>query len=114
MKHITQVLNEIDKGRFAAEVSRATVELVTAIRATRKKGSVSITLEITPDKHDENAVEVKPTFVVKVPRPTGRPAIFFVNEHGDLVRENPNQGEMELGGGSKVASINQAKAASAS
>ena len=86
-------LVEQRKGRLHAEASDGFRELVAAVRDTRMKGSIVITIEVKPTKGDHLAVTDK--CVVKIPHATGE-SLFFVDRDGNLSRSDPNQPELPM------------------
>jgi hypothetical protein len=83
------VLQELDKGRLHAELSTQLQDLIAAVVDTRKAGSLTVTLKITPDRA-EGMVRVAAGRTAKVPQ-RDRESLFFVDAGHNLVRDNPNQ-----------------------
>jgi len=96
-KPITNVLGEIRGGVFANEVSQQLSDLVERIQESGKKGKISITLELIPSGSQNRIITVKPACVLKMPaKPeVEEPTVFFA-QRGDLLRQDPNQGKLEL------------------
>jgi hypothetical protein len=96
-KPITNVLGEIRGGVFANEVSAQLSELVERIQESGKKGKLQITLELIPSGSGNRIMTVKPTCAVKMPpKPeTDEAQVFFV-QRGDLLRQDPNQGKLDI------------------
>jgi hypothetical protein len=91
-KGIVGVLSEQDKGRFAADCSKALEELVAAVRATTKAGSLTISIKIAPaSKSSAEAVFVDATITAKVPTEERKPTLFFTTESNQLSRYNERQ-----------------------
>jgi hypothetical protein len=65
-------------------------ELVVACRETGKKGTLTIKIEVAPQK-DEVTMLVTGDVVAKPPRHTSKPSLFFPDEHGNLLRNDPRQ-----------------------
>lgn len=95
MKLITQILAEIRGGVFVNEASKELTELVDRLAQSGKKGSIAITLEITPSGRDNRIMTVKPKLSVKKPAApeTDEASVFFASR-GDLVRDDPEQRKM--------------------
>lgn len=90
----TDIMSQI-RGGFALTVAgRKLEELTKAVRETGKKGSITFTISVEPDKVDENVVNVVPKIVAKIPEKGFTPGVFFVDENGKLTREDPRQLEM--------------------
>lgn len=94
MRPITDVMRDIRKGRAVDEASEQLAEVVRAVQATGKAGSVTIKLTVEPKPGEGDAFVIKPEVSAKIPRPKLPDAIFFATDDGDLVREDPNQREM--------------------
>lgn len=92
----TAVLNEIRHGATVTEMRDELAEVVKAVIATEKAGSVTLTLNVALADSGE-AVFVADKITSKVPKPTVQPSLFFPDAKGDLTRKNPRQ--MELGDG---------------
>jgi hypothetical protein len=91
MRLITDVLRDIRRGRV---VDAATLELASVVRdakATGKPGELTIKLKITPDKADPDVIRVSAEVKGKSPRPDLPDGMFFTNEEGDLLREDPKK-----------------------
>lgn len=91
-KPITDVMREIRGGVFANEASAQFSELVARIQESGRKGSITITLDVTPSGAHNRMMTVQPSIKLKMPaKPeTMEPSIFFA-VRGDLVRDDPDQ-----------------------
>lgn len=96
MRLITDILREIRRGRPVEEATNALADVVRAVDETGKKGSVTITLAISPSKH--GGPEKTLVCEVKAKKPIAEiaPAVFFSDADGDLHRVDPNQEEMSF------------------
>ena len=97
MRPFTDTLRGIRSGRVIDEATAKLSLVLQHVVETRKPGAVSITLTITPDKTDRNAVKIGAKVSHKVPNAELPDATFFVNfeEEGlDLSRHDPTQREM--------------------
>ena len=101
---ILHLLSQI-RGGAALEYAGEELSLVAeACRQTGLKGSVTITIEITPDKGDPTILELRPSIKSKLPqRPFGRGIMFYDDASGELTREDPRQLEMKLEREEKLA-----------
>lgn len=88
----TDVLREIKAGDLVDDASAELARVLLAVVANGKRGSLTMTLTISPD--GANAVTIDGEVKVKVPKPAIGKAIFFVNEEGDASRRDPRQREM--------------------
>lgn len=75
------VVNEAD-----AELAK----VLDAIRNTGKKGSISVTLTITPNKGDDQIKELTAVIKAAPPRSIPRPTMMFEQHDGTLGRQDPN------------------------
>lgn len=90
MRAFTDVLRDLNEGKFADECTEALQEVVSSAMSTGKGGALSITLKIKPGKGG-NVMQIEHGINVKSPefeRPTD---YMFATTNGDLVRESPNQ-----------------------
>ena len=94
-KLITQVFGELQGGLFVKQASAELNELVDRVRETGKKGSISVTIEITPSGKENRIMTVKPKLTVKKPPApeTDNASVFFA-VRGDLVRDDPEQRQL--------------------
>jgi hypothetical protein len=91
---ITGVLSDQGKGRFAAEYNRALEQLIAAVRATSKAGSLTIAIKIAPaPRGSAEAVFVDAAVTVKAPTEERKPTLFFTTETNQLSRYNERQRE---------------------
>lgn len=94
MQPITDILRQIRKGKVVDQASRLMAELVRAVDETGKKGTLTIELEVKPDKDGGSMKVIAAKIKVKKPLEDLPDAIFFSDEEGDLHREEPRQGKL--------------------
>jgi hypothetical protein len=80
-------------GRTEEELSAEFHTLLDAVRAHGKKGQMTITIVVEPPA---NGVESAPLPIgvesaVKAPKPTPVKSLYFLNDDGQPVREDPRQ-----------------------
>ncbi|MFF9200002.1 hypothetical protein ACF09L_32825 [Streptomyces sp. NPDC014779] len=85
-------------GRTDEELSREFHQLLDAVRAHGKKGSMTITIVVEPPA---NGVESAPMPIgvessVKAPKPTPVKSLYFLDDEGQPVREDPRQLAMDF------------------
>jgi hypothetical protein len=88
----------LNRGNFVIECGRELQELTDAIVDTGKKGALVIKLEVTPSGLKEgrvNQFEIRPDVSINKPKHDQGKSIFFVTQDNKLVREDPNQMQME-------------------
>lgn len=87
--NIIQTLSTQRKGKFIIEASDKLAALVKQCRATSKSGTITITLKIKPAMNGE--VFVTDSCAAKLPTPDTTATLFYDDQDGALLREDPNQ-----------------------
>lgn len=95
-KPFAQFLQEARKGGLHSELSDELAELVQSCVETGKKGKLVLTVAVVPAKDEDGTVQITDDVKVTVPKPDARPSVFFADDHGNLSRTNPRQGELPL------------------
>ena len=95
VKPFGQFLHEQRNGALHDDLSRSLVELVQACVETGKKGSLTLKVIVSPND-DEETLQVVDDVVVKAPKHTTKPALFFFDKDGNLLRRDPRQAELPL------------------
>lgn len=90
-KPITDVIREYRNGELVRNASDDFAQLVGAVKALRKAGSITIRLEVKPDKHSAKEVEVQAVVKLDVPRKGMKAATFFIGAGDELLRNDPEQ-----------------------
>lgn len=91
-----EVVSVLRGGKAQEEASEKLNELQRACQDTGKKGSISFTLTVDPDKGDNGQYFLSDDIKLKKPElPKGRTLMFGTPE-GNLQRTNPNQHEFEF------------------
>ncbi len=93
---ITDIIREINRGKFAEEITAALAELVPACRDAGAVGEVTISLKLKPGRAGSNVVEIIPSHKIKMPKREVPTEVFFATAGGALVRSNPDQATLEL------------------
>lgn len=94
MQSITDVLGQIRGGYALTEAGKQLQDVVKAVRSTGKKGSVTFTIDVSPDKTDDRVVTMKPSIKAKIPEKGFSEGIFFLGPDGRLTKEDPAQLEL--------------------
>lgn len=95
-REFTDVLRDLNGGKFTAELTEQLAELVASAVATGKKASISVKLTLLPGKGASKVITIEHDFTVKSPE-FERPADYmFVGPGGSLVRDNPDQQKLDL------------------
>jgi len=101
MADLLKTIMDADHGGSASEANRKFAEMLSAVYATRKRGVLKFTLEVSPSKfskHDGSVtgVEVRINVDTKKPEFDNPSSMFFVMPDGSLSRRHPDQIEMEM------------------
>lgn len=101
MADLLNLLTDADHGGAASEANRKLEELLSAIYATRKPGSIKIEIAITPSKFSKfdgsiTGVNARIKTDIKKPEFDSPDSLFFVFPDGSLSRKHPDQVEMEF------------------
>lgn len=91
MKPFTDILREIRKGEAVNAATDELAELIRAVKATGKPGTLTLKLKVTPIGRDGKQVEITPDISMSAPSPALNKGIFFVDDQGDLLRDDPDQ-----------------------
>lgn len=94
MKPITDILRDIRKGMVAEAAGEELAQVVRAVTATGKPGSLTIKLTVKPQKGDSEQVVISSKLSATTPTADMPEAIFFADGEGDLHRNDPRQPEM--------------------
>lgn len=80
-------------GRANEEISDEFHQLLAAVNEHGKKGSLSITVTVEPPKgHIDGApVAISIDSVLKAPKASAPPSIYFVDDDGNATRNDPRQ-----------------------
>lgn len=101
---ILHLLSQIRGGAALEDANRMLSELAQACRETGKKGKLTLTIEVTPDKTDTTILELQPDVAAKMPkRPYTKGLVFYDDATGTLTREDPRQLALELERKEKLA-----------
>lgn len=101
---ILDVLSQIRGGAALIDANKELRAVVQAVKATGKKGKITLSIDIEPDKTDETVVTFQPDITIKVPKKPYAKGLFYVAPNGDVSREDPRQIELELERKEKLAS----------
>lgn len=94
---IAHVLSQIRGGQALTDGNDLLHDLTKAVKATGKKGTLTLTIVVEPDKTDDTVVTLQPDVTIKKPKRAYPKGIFYVNDKtGELTREDPRQIELEL------------------
>ena len=88
-------LREQSNGRTLDELSDALADVSAAVRETGKKGTLTLTITISPVKNGGGALVVADQVKALAPKPDRRTSVFYADDHGNLTREDPRQPTFE-------------------
>lgn len=89
-------LAQLEAGDLARDASAQLADLTKAVRNEQKSGTLTLKFTMKP-RGKNGQVEVSAEIVTKEPQPERGVTMFFSTEHGQLVRKNPAQRELDLG-----------------
>jgi hypothetical protein len=96
----------LNKGATVAELNEKLAEVVAAVRATARSGSITVTLKITPGaKGSADMVFIEPDVKVKCPSEPKGSTLFFTTEDNRLTRYNERQRDLPFEGDVKVVEL---------
>lgn len=88
LKEIRGGTSDIDAGKVIRDINKSVLE-------SGKKGTFAFVLTFEPDKHDETAVKIQPSFKYSIPKKAYAPGYFYVNQStGDATKDDPRQLEL--------------------
>lgn len=93
----SQQLSYINKGTLDAELTEALAEVIKAVRETGKKGAVTLTLNCSMlNNRNENTMKISPKVTRSIPELDRAETIMFSTANGDLLRDDPDQHQLDL------------------
>lgn len=90
------VLSNLREGELLNELSAGLQTLTMAVKEHTKQGKIILDLNISPANGDASALLIVGTVTVKAPKGKRPSSIFYSTDEGILMRNDPNQREMEL------------------
>ena len=87
-REFIDILTDLDDGNVNIQLTKLLPEVVRAVMETQKSGSLTLTLNVKPEKR---MAVVKADIKTKIPAPANEATIFFTTEEGDLRRDDPRQ-----------------------
>jgi len=94
----SQQISHLSKGTLDAELTATLTDLVKAINDHGKKGSITLTLNLKPEVQNGEVkmISIKPDVKVSSPQPQRLSSIMFPTYDGDLLRNDPDQAQLDL------------------
>lgn len=78
-------------GKTHSELGEALWDLAERVRATGKKGSLTLTLTVETMKGDAQVLVVSDEIRLRLPEFPRKPSLFYSTDDGNLSRSDPNQ-----------------------
>lgn len=94
VRPFADVLRDLGRGAVIDEAAVMLQDIVKAVRERGKKGRLTLTVEVAPMKGDAAALVVSAQATAKPPAGEPTSAVFFADEPGNLLREDPRQLKM--------------------
>lgn len=91
VRPFADVLRDIRNGQVADQAATAMQELVAAVREHGRKGTFTLQIVVEPMKGNEDALAVSGDVTLKAPKAAPKAAIFFADDAGNLLRDDPKQ-----------------------
>ena len=94
IRQFTEFLVQHRGGRTHADLTQGMNELLEAVQATGKAGSITLTVKVKPE--GGRLIKVSDEVNVKIPKADRDPALFYVTDDNELSRDNPDQPKLPL------------------
>lgn len=92
VRPFADILTELSQGRTHAELSEQLHNLLAAVTATGKAGSITLRIDVKPiSPGDTSTLTVTDAIAVKAPKGDRPKSVFFVTGDGNLSRHDPRQ-----------------------
>lgn len=93
----SQKISFLNRGSLDCDLENALNDLVKQVRQTGKAGTLTLNLKVKMfNKQNDEMVVVSPSISVKAPKPNDYDNVMFVDQTGQLVRDNPRQNRLDL------------------
>lgn len=96
VRPFADILRDLGRGAVIDEAAVMLQDLVRAVRDYGKKGTFNLRVEIQPMKGENQALIVSAKADAKPPAGEPTSAVFFADEHGNLLRDDPRQPQLPL------------------
>lgn len=91
---ITDLLRDLRNGLLLDDLATQMQDLVNAVEATGKAGSLTLKLDVKPFGKHGGAVVVKDTIKLTAPKIESSGTVLFATPEGNLQRSNPRQDDL--------------------
>lgn len=96
VRPFADILHDLGRGEVIDEAAVMLSDLVQTVRATGKKGSFTLRVEVSPFKGSSRQLMVTARPESKLPKGDPIAAIFFTDDAGNLLRNDPMQPALPL------------------
>lgn len=96
VRPFADILRDLGRGAVIDEAAVMLQDLVRAVRGYGKKGSFTLKVEVAPMKGDSEALLVHAKADSRPPSGEAVSAVFFADDHGNLLRDDPRQPQLPL------------------
>jgi hypothetical protein len=96
MRAATDQLRDIRAGEMVEELTENLAQVVNAVLATGKKGSLTLKLNVDPASKGDAVVTITDDIKVTIPREKKAGTLMFALPSGSLQRQDPRQTELNL------------------
>jgi len=106
MSMFMQTIGCLNKGGTSHELDEALAQAVQAVKTTGKVAKITFEIVIRPNDRDADTVTVEDSIKVKTANPPRKAALFFTDDGGRLLRDNPKQAKLpfrEIEGGAEAS-----------
>lgn len=94
IRQFTEFLVQQRNGKTHADLTNGLRDLLEAVDATGKAGSITLTVKVKPE--GGRLLKVSDDVVVKLPKADRDPALFYGTDDHELSRDNPDQPRLPL------------------
>lgn len=96
LRPFAEWLLEQSSGSTHDELSEGLHDLVSRVKDTGKKGTLTLVVTVAPMKEDQEVLVVSDEIKLKLPEFARKASIFYADGDGNLTRKNPNQMEFDF------------------
>lgn len=91
VKPFATYLTATNGGRTHTDLSEKLHELTEAVLRTGKAGTLTLTIKVDADNVDNRRLTSAELVVLKPPRGEARKSVFWADDDGNLIRNDPSQ-----------------------
>lgn len=91
-----KTLQNVRQGAAIDELGQALYDLTLAVKAAGKSGELVLRLKVVPIDAAGAAVHIEDQIITKEPKLSKGKTVFFINDAGELVKNDPRQRALDL------------------